>query len=100
MGRSVRIAVSVMALAAVLVFAVALAGGAFSARAKLAAVSAIHSGGKPGPRGPRGPAGPPGPSNAYATYKDGPVSIPGQITPLVTVDIPKAGNYVIVAKAF
>jgi|SRR5579859_6087706 len=100
MVRFLRIAISVMALAAVLVFVVVVfAGGAFSAPSKVAGVSRVRSG-RPGPRGPRGPAGPPGPSNAYATYKDGPVSIPGQITPLVTLDIPKAGNYVIFAKAF
>jgi hypothetical protein len=90
----------VAALAAVLVFAVALAGGAFSAPGKVAGVSAVHAG-RPGPRGPRGPAGPPGPSNAYATYNDGPVAIPvGQPTKLVSLTIPKPGNYVILAKMF
>jgi len=100
MVRFLRIAISAMALAAVLaVVVVVFAGGAVSAPAKVAPVSATHSA-KSGPRGPRGPAGPPGPSNAYATYKDGPVSVPSQISPLVTLDIPKAGSYVITAKAW
>jgi hypothetical protein len=53
-----------------------------------------------GPKGDKGDAGPPGPSNAYATFLDGPTAVPAALTALKTLNIPQAGSYVAVAKAY
>lgn len=44
-------------------------------------------------------AGPAGPSNAYAVAADGPVTVPTTPATVATLQIPKAGNYVLWAKA-
>lgn len=98
MSRLIRIALSIVGVAAALACAVVIgAGGAFSAPAKVAGATAATAG-KPGPRGPRGPAGP---SDAFAGYLNGPVPIAaGPLARLTGLDIPKAGSYVILAKTF
>jgi hypothetical protein len=55
--------------------------------------------GPTGPTGPAGLAGAAGPSNAYAVFSNGPTQFSS--TPVtVTISIPAAGSYVIIAKAF
>ena len=68
--------------------------------------------GPAGPTGPTGPAGAAGatgatgatgaagPSDAYAGFKNGPVAMPGSLSTIATLNIPSAGNYVVVAKAW
>jgi hypothetical protein len=61
--------------------------------------------GAQGPVGPQGAAGPIGPSDAFAAHKDGPVALrvdptgrgPGDT--IASLPIPRAGSYVIFAKA-
>lgn len=40
------------------------------------------------------------PVDAYSKYRDGPITVPGIETTLASLTIPKAGKYVIVAKAY
>jgi len=56
--------------------------------------------GAAGPAGPAGAAGAPGPSDAYSGFKDGPVAVPGALSTIATLNIPTAGNYVIVGKGW
>src|SRR5262249_43081147 len=55
--------------------------------------------GPAGPTGATGPPGAPGASNAYSQFSDGPTSI-SSTADTVTLSIPAAGSYVIVAKAY
>jgi hypothetical protein len=104
-SRLVRITLSLALVAAALGLAVvAGAGGALSAPTRSAGPARSDASGKPGPRGPAGPRGlqgPAGPSEAVATYKDGPVALSvGTLSKLTTLNIPRAGSYVITAKAY
>ena len=91
--------------------------GAVSAAANMhPARKASPTAGPRGPRGPRGPAGqrgprgvagaagpagPAGPSDAFATAKEGPVTVKtGALQTVAQLAIPKPGSYVIMAKAY
>jgi hypothetical protein len=58
-----------------------------------------------GPQGAAGPAGAIGPSDAFAGHKDGPVDLTvdatghGRFTTIASLPIPRAGSYVLFAKA-
>ncbi len=58
-----------------------------------------------GPQGAAGPAGAIGPSDAFAAHKDGPVALTvdptgrGPVNTIASLPIPRAGSYVIFAKA-
>lgn len=57
--------------------------------------------GAPGAAGKNGTDGAPGgigPSNAYASYKDGPVSLPSTLGTIASLSIPQGGDYVVFAK--
>ncbi len=66
------------------------------------------AGGPQGPAGPQGAAGPAGaigPSDAFAAHRDGPVALTvdptgrGPVNTIASLPIPRAGSYVIFAKA-
>lgn len=56
--------------------------------------------GAAGPAGPAGATGPTGPSDAFSGFKNGPVAVPGTLSTIATLNIPSAGKYVIVGKAW
>jgi Collagen triple helix repeat (20 copies) len=57
--------------------------------------------GPAGQTGPAGPAGPAGPSEAVATYNDGPIAVSSpQLNPVLTLQVPTPGSYVVTAKGF
>lgn len=56
--------------------------------------------GPAGAAGPAGPAGPTGPSDAYSGFKNGPVAAPSSLATVATLNVPVAGKYVIVGKAW
>jgi hypothetical protein len=57
--------------------------------------------GPAGPQGAAGPAGAIGPSDAFAVHRFGPVALPVDLTgnTIASLPIPRAGSYVIFAKA-
>jgi hypothetical protein len=105
-----RIILSLVAVAVALSLAAALgasggaAGSAVKSRSSAAPVSSkAGTAGPRGPRGPRGPAGPPGPSDAYVRgFPNDRFGLPNGavFVPVAEVAIPKAGKYVIWAKAY
>jgi hypothetical protein len=54
--------------------------------------------GPQGIQGPKGDTGSIGPSNAYSSFKAGPVSLTSTLSTVAKLSIPAAGNYVINAK--
>jgi hypothetical protein len=56
--------------------------------------------GSTGPTGATGATGAAGPSDAYSGYKNGPVAVPGTLSTIATLNVPTAGNYVVVGKAY
>jgi hypothetical protein len=64
------------------------------------AAGASGPAGPAGPTGPTGPAGPAGPSNAYSVFNNGPIKLGFSGNTPVTVTIPSAGSYVVVAKGY
>jgi hypothetical protein len=112
-SRLARIICSLTAVAVVLSLATVLGatGGAAGSAVKSqgAAAPVASKAGKPGPRGPRGlrgpagPAGPAGPSDAYVRgFPNDRFTLPNgaSFAKLAQVSIPKAGKYVIWAKAY
>jgi hypothetical protein len=64
------------------------------------AAGAAGPAGPAGPTGPTGPAGPAGPSNAYSVFNNGPIKVGFSGNTPVTVSIPSAGSYVVIAKGY
>ena len=56
--------------------------------------------GAAGAAGSAGPGGPPGPSDAFSGFKNGPIAAPGTLSTVATLNVPVAGKYVIVGKAW
>jgi hypothetical protein len=106
-GRLARIICSLAAVAVILSLVTVLGatgGAAGSAVKSRGATSPVTSKtGKPGPRGPRGLPGAAGPSDAYVRgFPNDRFTLPSGsgFAKLAEVVIPKAGKYVISAKAY
>lgn len=56
--------------------------------------------GPAGSAGPAGAAGPAGPSDAFSGFKNGPLALPNTLSTIATLNVPTAGKYVIVGKAW
>ncbi|MGZ8716410.1 MAG: hypothetical protein ACXWYO_04790 [Gaiellaceae bacterium] len=56
--------------------------------------------GSAGPAGAAGAAGPAGPSDAFSGFKNGPVAMPASLATIATLNVPSAGKYVVVGKAW